>query len=66
MRLGRFRIKDVKHFPAPRLEIIRYQRAMTTPPDCLGTHDRCGPPSEASSSSRAIPAANSGVSMLSE
>jgi hypothetical protein len=40
MRLDVFSIEDVHDFDAVGFEIIRNQRAMTTPPDGFGAHDR--------------------------
>src|SRR5260370_40276960 len=40
MRLGLFCVENVNDFNAPRFEIIRNQRAMTTPPDRFRAYDR--------------------------
>jgi len=55
MRLRFVCIDNVHHFDAARFQIIRDERAMTTPPNRFCAHDR-GRPSLASESEKALDA----------
>ena len=42
MRLDFVCAENVQHFHPARFQVIRDKRAMATPPDCFGAHDRGG------------------------